>query len=65
MSRLMMIAMVVVLAGCGQKPAADVPAPPPPPPAPATGGDLTAHPWTLVRLGERANPLGAGGRRRT
>jgi heat shock protein HslJ len=51
-------------AACDRKPAADVPSPPPPPPAAVSpaAADLSAHPWTLVVLGERPNPLGAGGK---
>jgi heat shock protein HslJ len=60
--------MVTLLAGslaaCDKKPAADVPSTPSPTPAPVTPAtaDLTAHTWTLVALGERANPVGAGDR---
>lgn len=53
---------MILLAACGQKPAADVPADPPPNPPPATAGadGLTASPWTLVKLGEREHPVGMG-----
>lgn len=54
--------LLISLAACDKKPAADVPAPPPPPAGPvsAAPGDLSAHTWTLVALGERSNPTGAG-----
>jgi heat shock protein HslJ len=60
----MVMLLAASLAACGKKPAADIPSPPPSTPAPATPAtaDLTAHRWSLVALGERANPLGAGER---
>lgn len=59
---MMVSALVVSLLACDRKPAADVPATPPPTPAattPAATG-LSAHPWMLVKLGDRTNPMGAG-----
>jgi heat shock protein HslJ len=54
--------LAAALAACDKKPAADVPSTPPPAPAPASPAatDLTSHTWTLVALGDRSNPLGAG-----
>lgn len=63
MSRPMMVTLLLAsLAACDKKPAVDVPVTPPPTPAPASpiATDLTAHTWTLVALGDRANPTGAG-----
>lgn len=55
-------ALILGVAACDRKPAADVPSPAPPTPALSTpvANDLAAYTWTLVLLGERANPLGAG-----
>lgn len=57
-----LFSLLILAAACSPKPAADVPADPPPTPPAATPAatDIAAHTWTLVQLGDRPNPVGAG-----